>query len=705
MKLRDSIVSRIAVIYFLLLVFGLVIVVKLFSIQKIKNERWEKIADNLSKNTIVVQADRGSICADDGSLLATSVPGYYVKMDLGAEGVKKSFSTEADSLAYFLSLLFKDAPPSEYKRRLSDAYRKNNRSYPITPRKIDYSELQRLKKFPILRKGRFGGGMLVEKENKRINPLGGLALRTIGKLNKGTYGGVNGYGGLTGIEGAFEKELRGEDGVGYRENISGRWINRTEIQPVDGKDIITTINIRYQDIAEDALLKQLMKTNADWGTVTLMEVSTGKIKAIANLGRANGNYTEKYNYALGHEGSYEPGSTFKLVSLMAALEDGLVDTSDVFDTGNGLWKYKDLKIKDSDYDKGGHGKISVKKIFELSSNVGVAKIITQCYGKNQQDYIDRVMSFGINKPLDLQIPGEASPYFKDTKDKYWSGVSLASMSYGYEIKMTPLQVLTFYNAVANDGKMVKPMLIEEIRDKGAVVKKYGTEVIKRRIASRRTIKKARSMMEGVCETGTAKTLKSPYFKMAGKTGTAQLSGGGKGYRKGMYLSSFAGYFPADKPEYSMIVTFNSPRGGEYYGGAVAGPVFKEIAEKIFAAENVYDEDLDKDEDKRSMPDIRKGKPSDIKRIARKLRIRGIRGNPDTEFAKVDQKENKLYLAESETKPGIVPDVRGMGASSAVYLLENNGLQVRLKGTGKIREQSLSPGQKCYPGNVIYLTLR
>jgi cell division protein FtsI (penicillin-binding protein 3) len=436
-----------------------------------------------------------------------------------------------------------------------------------------------------------------------------------------------------------------------------------------------------------------------------MEVKTGKIKAISNLGRANGNYTEKYNYALGHEGSYEPGSTFKLMSLMAAIEDRRVDTSDVFDTGNGVWKFKDRTIYDSDYKYGGHGKISVKKIFELSSNVGVAKIITESYGKKQQDYYDRLISFGLNIPLDLDIPGEATPFYNSPKNKYWSGTSLAWMSYGYEVKMTPLQILTFYNAVANDGKMVKPRLIQEIRDMGAVVKRYDTEVLKWRIASRRTIRRAQEMLEGVCETGTAKNLKSPYFKMAGKTGTAQVSAGDKGYKNKKYLSSFAGYFPADNPEFSMIVTVFEPRG-EFYGGAVAAPVFKEVAEKIFAAENVYDEVMeDVEDEKPSLPDIRKGKPEDIRRIARKLNIRGVRGNPDSEIAKVNRQENKLVLAENEIKPGLVPDVRGLGASNAVYLLENSGLQVKLKGSGKVREQSLSPGQKCFPGNVIYLTLR
>ena len=637
MNIRNTLIARLALIYILLVVFGAAVVLKLFSIQKLKNDRWEKIANNLSKNTVVIQADRGSICADDGSLLATSIPGYYVRMDMAAEGVKKVYARDRDSLSYYLSKLFKNASPADYRRRLNEAYRKGNRSFMLTPRKVNYSELKKMKSFPILRKGRYGGGMLVEKESKRIAPLGSLALRTIGGMNKGAYGGAMGYIGYTGLEGAYEKILKGKDGVGYRENISGRWIEVTEIQPKDGRDIVTTLNVKYQDIAESALYDQLRKNNADWGTVTLMEVETGDIKAIANLGKSNGNYTEKYNYALGHEGCYEPGSTFKLMSLMAALEDGLIDTSDMIDTGKGIWEYKSGKIKDSDYDKGGHGKISVKKVFEISSNVGVAKIITQCYGNNPRKYTDRIESFGITKTLGLEIPGEAKPYFKSPDSKDWWGTSLAWMSYGYEIKMTPIQILTFYNAVANNGKMMKPRIVKEIRDKGAVVKRFGTEVIKSRIASRWTIRRAQAMLAGVCETGTAKTIKNPYFKIAGKTGTAQVSGGEGGYRKGMYLASFAGYFPADNPKYSMIVTFNNPRGG-YYGGTVAAPVFKEIAEKIFAAENIADYEFEEAQNKQKvLPKVKKGDPEDIKLVARKLRIRGLKIDPEKTIAKANKR--------------------------------------------------------------------
>lgn len=703
MGIRRSIISRLAIVYFVLLLFGIVVVFKMISVQQIKNDRWEQIAKNLSENTVIVEPNRGNICADDGSVLATSVPGYYVRIDLAAEGVKRVYAEESDSLAFYLSNFFGDASRKEYNRRLNEAYRSGNRGFMLTPRKIDYAELQEIKKFPILRRGRFGGGMIIEQENKRITPLGILAYRTIGGLNKGAYGGVHGNIGYTGLEGAYEQYLKGENGISYKQNLSGRWVTRTEIDPRDGMDVITTLNVKLQDIAESALYRQLKETNSEWATAILMEVETGEIKAVANLGLENGDYYENYNYALGHAGCYEPGSTFKLISLMVAMEDGLVDTSDVFDTGSGVWKYKDRTIYDSDWRYGGHGKMTVKQIFEKSSNVGVAKIITSCYENNPKKYVDRVYNFGVNKPLGIELKGEGQPLFKYPGDKDWWGTTLAWMSYGYETKMTPLQILAFYNAVANNGKMVKPRLVKEIRDNGALVKEFTPEILNPMIVSKETLGKAQKMLEGVCETGTGRSLQNPYFELAGKTGTAQIAGVG-GYQKGMYLASFAGYFPADNPKYSMIVTFNNPKGA-YYGGSVAGPVFKEIAEKVYASqilmENIPDEEPT---GAIKLPDVKKGKSEHILRIAKELEIENIKGTPQTELALVKTEGGHIVLADDNITPGIVPDVRGMGVSDAIFLLENAGLNVKVNGVGKVKVQSLNPGTKCRVGQTVYLTL-
>ncbi len=706
MDIRKSIVTRIAIIYLALLIFSLVVIYQMISVQQIENSRWEQIARNLKENTVKIEPNRGNICADDGSILATSAPGYYVRIDLAAEGVKRVFSNEADSLAYYLSAFFKNASRQEYIQKLNTAYKNNNRGFMLTPRKIDYHELQQIKKFPILRRGRYGGGMIIEQENQRITPLGSLALRTIGDLNKGAYGGVHGNIGYTGLEGAYEQYLKGKEGISYRENLSGRWVSRIEIEPQDGMDIITTLNIKLQDIAESALLQNLEKHSADWGTAILMEVKTGEIKAIANLGRENGAYTENYNYGMGNQGSYEPGSTFKLISLMAAMEDGLTDTSTVYDTGSGVWKYRNRTIYDSDYRYGGHGELTVKQIFEKSSNVGVAKIITKAYEKNPEKFVDRIYGFGLNKPLELELKGEGKPYFKYPGDSDWWGTTLAWMSYGYESKMTPLQILTFYNAVANNGCMVKPRLVREIRENGVLMRQFKTEVLNPMITTRETIGKAQKMLEGVCELGTGRSLQNPWFKIAGKTGTAQISSGTGGYVKGMYLASFAGYFPADNPRYSLIVTINNPRGGVFYGGSVAGPVFKEIAERVFAASNLFEDPVDEAETPETpeLPEIKKGTTENILRVAHELKIGNIGGKAGSGMASIKNSDGKLLLNTVDIPSGKVPDVRGMGASDAVFILENAGLQVKIKGTGKVKEQSIPPGSNYSRGSYVYLTL-
>lgn len=699
MGIRRTIISRIAVVYFVLLLFGVVVVFKMISVQQIKNEKWEKIEANLSKNTVIVEPNRGNICADDGSVLATSVPGYYVRIDLAAEGVKRVFAEEKDSLAYYLSAMFKDGSKQQYIRKLNSAYKNGNRGFLLTPRKVDYMELQKIKDFPILRRGRFGGGFILEQENKRINPLGMLALRTIGGLNRGAYGGVHGAIGYTGLEGAYETYLKGKDGISYKQNLSGRWVTRTEIEPDNGMDVTTTINVKMQDIAESALYKQLHVTKADWATAILMEVETGEIKAIANLGKGEDDYFEKDNYALGHRGCYEPGSTFKLVSLMVALEDGVVDTSDVFDTGVGRWQNNGRTITDTH----GYGKLTVKQIFEKSSNVGVAKIITSCYKNNPRDYVDRVYSFGVNKPLGLEVKGEGQPYFKYPGDADWWGTTLGSMSYGYDTKMTPLQILNFYNTVANNGKMIKPKLVREIKDGGVVVYKYKTEVLNPMIASKETIGKAQAMLEGVCLNGTGRTVTSEFFNVAGKTGTARVAVGSGGYSDGMYLASFAGYFPAEKPKYSMIVTFNNPRGG-YYGASVAGPVFKEIAEKVFALQGFSVQPKEEKREIEKIPSIKKGRSEDILRIAEELDLENIQGKPDSPLATVSVQDSILILGNNEIPAGRVPDVKGMGASNAIFLMENAGLKVKIKGIGKVKQQSLTPGSNYRPGQTVYLTL-
>lgn len=698
MGIRKTILSRIALVYFVLVVFGVVVLAKIFSVQQIHNDRWQQIEQNLNSNTVKIPPVRGAIKADDGSVLATSVPGYLVRIDLAAQGVKRVFDQECDSLAYYLSAFYKDASKQSYLRKLKSAYNNGNRGLLLTPRKIDYNQLQEFKRFPILRRGRFGGGMIIEQENKRINPLGILALRTIGSMNK-TNSLTSMPVGHNGLERAYQNYLKGEEGISYKQNISGRWVERTEIEPQNGADVITNINVKMQDITESALHKQLLISRAEWATAVLMEVKTGEIKAIANLGMGKNGYYEKDNYALGYRGCYEPGSTFKLVSLIVALEDGVVDTSDVYDTGNGYW------AKEKITDDHACGKVNVKQILEQSSNIGTAKVILENYSKNPRDYVDRIYSFGIHKPIGLALAGEGQPYIKYPGNSDWWGTTLGRMSYGYDLRITPLQILTFYNAVANNGAMVKPQLVREIKDNGVLVKRYKTEYINPMIASGETIAKAQAMLMGVCENGTGRGVQGPNFKVAGKTGTARVArDDGKGYVPGAYYASFVGYFPADDPAYSLIVTFKKPQNS-IYGAGSAGPVFKEISEKVYASQILKSlKDDEKDNGEGEMPLIKSGRSEDILKIANNLNLECVKGVPASNMTSVVPGDDEVVLKDKQITEGVVPDVRGMGASNAVFLMENAGLKVKISGVGKVKKQSLTPGSKYRSGQTVYLAL-
>ncbi len=489
------------------------------------------------------------------------------------------------------------------------------------------------------------------------------------------------------------------------QNYSGRWINVPIIEPKDGSDVITTLNVNLQDFANNALHRQMEMSQAEWGTAIVMEVKTGEVKAIANLGRRkDGQYAETYNFALGHAGCSEPGSTFKLMSMMVAMEQGYVDTTDVFDTGNGAWEYRGQTIYDSDYHHGGHGKLTMKQIFELSSNVGVAKIITKFYEGHEEDYIDRIYNFGLNKPLGLGFAGEGIPYIKYPGDKVWWGPSLAWISYGYEIKLTPLQTATFYNAVANNGKMVKPKFVKEVRRNGVLEKEFKTEVINPSICSKQTLNKAQDLLKGVCIEGTGKSLNNPYFPIAGKTGTAQVAYNNQGYEKDgrkNYQASFAGYFPADDPQYTCVVVIVGPKG-KYYGASVAGPVFKEIVGKVYAS--FMDPRENESEQNATLPQVKSGFKNEIEITADELDLDIEAGKVDSKLIRVNQEQNKLSASELNIGEGMVPDVRGMGGSDALYLLERSGLKVRMKGIGQVQKQSLKAGNKIKKGQTIYIDL-
>jgi cell division protein FtsI (penicillin-binding protein 3) len=515
-----------------------------------------------------------------------------------------------------------------------------------------------------------------------------------------------------GLEGAYGDILGGVDGQRLMQKIAGGvWMpvgDDNEIEPEDGRDIYTTIDVNLQDVAESALLKQLQKHEADHGCVVLMEVKTGAIKAIANLKRTeSGSYYEGYNYAIGE--STEPGSTFKLPALIAALEDGYVDMGDIIDCGDGSKQYYDYTMYDSNYDEGGWGKITVQRVFEVSSNIGMAEIVSKSYAQKPQKFIDHLASMNLREPLGIEIAGEGKPYIKNTNAETWSGLSLAWMAHGYELQQTPLQILTFYNAVANDGKMVKPKFVEKVTKGRKVVEELGTKVLNPKICSQETIDKVQQALEGVVSNGTAANLSNADYKIAGKTGTAQIANKHYGYSyqsKVSHQASFVGYFPADNPQYSCIVVVNAPSQNVYYGNLVAGPIFKEVADKVYANSLKMHKELSlqKFYASSAIPYSKHGYKYDAQKVFAALNIPLHSKAPDADWIVTSTQDTSVTIAPRIITDNLVPNVMGMGLRDAIYLLENHGLRVKIQGSGMVKHQSLQAGSRVINGQLIQIQL-
>lgn len=704
MEIRRAIIVRFGIVYFAIALFGLVIVSRIIYIQNVDTEKWKTIASDLKSNTTEIWAKRGNICADDGSILSTSVPYYELRLDLKAPRIQEVFDKESEMFVDEMSSFF-DFPKAVFRSRLNEAYRKGNRWFLINPEQIDHNKFQEFKNLKMISRAHFGSGLIVVTENKRILPHGDLASRTIGVLNKGAFGGVHGNVGYTGIEGLAENYLAGQNGLALKRNLSGSWVNIPLVDPQEGKDVITTINVNLQDYAQTALAKQMEISQAEWGTAIVMEVKTGDIKAIANLGlKKDGTYGETYNFAFGHAGCSEPGSTFKLMSMIVAMEDGYVDTTDMFDTGRGLWEYRGQKMKDSDYDQGGHGLLTMKRIFELSSNIGTAKIITKYYEGKEKQFIDHLYNLGLNKPLGLGFLGEATPYIKYPTDPSWWGPSLAWIAHGYEIKLAPIQTLTFYNAVANNGVEVKPKFISEIRENGLPYRKFGTEILNPSICSKSTLLKAQDLLKGVVKEGTGKNLQNKYYSIAGKTGTAVIANEDKGYLSGgskKYQASFCGYFPADNPRYSCIVVIVGPKG-KFYGGTVAGPVFRSIADKVYAS--YLEPANDSIPPYREVPQVKPGLRDDVLALSKELNLKTQSENLTAERVEVVSDTATVHITGETDTPGAVPNVIGMGANDAVYLLEEAGYKTKMNGFGRVFRQSPEPETPLAKGELVSLDL-
>lgn len=714
MENKKDILSRTYLVYIFLCVFALSIFYKMCIIQFKEGAEWTAKAEAFNTQVHEIQAVRGNIFDINGNLLATSLPYYEVAVDINAPSIdKKLFEAKVDSLGTMIADLFKDKSAKQYIKLLRKA-RKSGDRYVVLKRNVPYKDLQILKTFPIFKKGK-RGGLVTLQTNKRERPFKMLAARTIGMAREGVK--------PVGLEGAYDTLLRGISGQRLMQKIAGdvwRPINdENEVEPKDGSDLYTTIDINIQDVAENALMNTLIKNKASHGCAILMEVKTGEIKAIANLtrdGKDSTAYSESLNYAIGY--ATEPGSTFKLASYLAVMDDYGLSLDEKIQVGNGEVTYYNKTIKDAHAPEA--PVLTLKRAFEVSSNVAAAKTIVKYYSKNPQQYINKLKSFHLNEKLGIAIPGEANPLIKEPKSKDWSGLSLPQISYGYESLITPLQTLTLYNAIANDGKMVKPRFEREIKHNGKTVKTFTTEVIAEQIVKPSTIKKAKEMLEGVVQNGSGKGLNITAFKVGGKTGTAQIAkvgarrGSGKtaygdvGDRN--YQASFVGYFPADKPLYTCIVIINSPSNGIYYGGLVAGPVFKEIAEKVYSSSLDFLEPINNKQNLLTKaPGSIKSKNDEIVVASKALKLpiksdvtedNYVSRNP-SDSTRISLQASNL---ESQLKKGIVPNLNGLSAKDALYLLENSGFHVKLYGIGSVKKQSIEAGQKFNKGDKITLIL-
>lgn len=642
MTTDKSILSRFYIVATVFVVVFLLVGYKLFDIQIVEGQKYKDLAQQTVYRNFDIEPNRGNLYDAQMNLLATSVPKYDIRFDAMTVS-EANFQKYTSALAEALS---KQLGSSKYYylKKLKKARQTKNR-YLLIAKQVDYSDYVAIREFPLFDLGPYKGGFIAEQSTVRENPLGKIGERTVG------YGNV-------GLEGAFDDFLKGKKGRRLKQKIAkGQWkpiSDANEVEPEDGYDVISTIDVNIQDVAHHALLTQLEHFEADHGSVVVMETNTGEIKAISNLGRIKNSdkYYEKLNYAV-YE-AHEPGSTFKLMSMAAALEDKVIDTSTVLDTEKGVARFFDRKVLDSK--RGGYGKISAAEAFAVSSNTAFAKMIYENYKNKPQRFVNRLYNMGLNEKIGLTIKGEGKPHIPHPEDSNWYGTTLPWMSFGYGVSLTSLQTLTFYNAIANDGVKVKPRFIKQVRDKNTLINSYADPIIEGSICSKETAYQLQDLMKKVVENGTGSNIKTSNFTMAGKTGTCQTE---YWIESGRYISSFVGYFPADEPKYSCIVVIHKPNPKlGYYGSTVAAPVFAKIAQKIHIDTPLKDDT-----------------------------------SIDSIQADLANESYDDYYDLSQKYKTIMPDVTGYPAMDAVSILENLGLKVNLIGSGEVQNQSIKRGTK------------
>ena len=691
MNLRASILLRMRIACFVGAVGACAIFFKILHVQYTTPKQQLK-PEALQPRHMSLFANRGNIYASEGSLLATSLPFYKLAMDptLPTDFI---LQTDLDSLCYYLSTYFKEDSLIGYKQRILKARAASKRYILLSKKEIGHQEKKKFMKWPLIREGQWVGGIILEKTSKRFRPFGYMALRTIGHLDWKQRG-------IVGLEHSFDEVLGGEDGrVLIARAAGGKWYplyDGSEIYPHHGKDIITTLDPHVQEVAQNSLLKALYKHRAHHGAVAVMDVHTGELKAMVNLTRTKHHtYESSYNYIVGSQGVVEPGSTFKLVTMLALLEETSLQLEDTVDTGEGVHNFYNESMYDTK--KGGYGKITVREAFEKSSNIGLARLAVKYFEKNPDHFINYIRKLKLHKSLGFQLKGEGESYIKTPSDSSWSGTSLPWMAHGYELKVSPLHILTLYNGIAAGGKMIAPLLVRTIMKEGEIEEKFEAHVVQKRMASEEVIAQIQSLLLGVVKRGTAQNIHSPFYPIAGKTGTTKKYTNG-GYRH-QYYTSFVGYFPANQPQYTCLVLIDDPKEGKFYGADVAAPVFRNISDKLCRKGLA----VSLSKDATDLPRIGGGWLPDIQFLCKELSV-SYQPHNNLGWVRTKAVNGKVHFWKVSAQHKI-PDLRGMTYRDALYLLENQGLKVLKKGKGlRVVTQSLRPGSTPTLGQKITLNM-
>ena len=706
--ITKKIMTRYSFIILIMVLVGIAIVFKAGVIMFAERQYWNDVADRFVKEEVPLIPNRGNIISSDGQLMASSLPEYKIYMDFKAGGELKDslLMLYLDSICDGLHQIFPDKSKAEFKSHILKGRKKGSRNYLLYPKRISYIQYKEAKQLPVFNLSKYRGGFHEQSFNRRKKPFGSLAMRTLGDM----YSDVT-LGAKNGLELQYDSILKGKQGVSHRQKVMNKYLNIVDIPPVDGCDIITTIDVGMQDIAEKALLDQLREINGNVGVAILMEVKTGEVKAIVNMTKGNdGIYREVKNNAVSD--MMEPGSTFKTASIMVALEDGYITPDQEVDTKNGVYMMHGRPMKDHNWHRGGYGVIDVTKVLMVSSNIGVSRVIDENYHNQPEKYVEGLYKLGIATPLNLDIPGAAKkPYIRKPTKENWYKTALPWMSIGYETQVPPMNTLAFYNAIANNGVMVKPKFVKSIMKDGQVIEEIPTEVLNPAIASPKTIEQIQVILEKVVSQGLGKPAGSKQFHVSGKTGTAQVSKGSGGYKSGtmQYLVSFCGYFPSEAPKYSCIVAIQKS-GLPASGGLMAGSVFSEIAERVYAKHLAQDLQEAKDSTSVLTPDVKHGNLANARYILDEIDITttGVEKHDESKplWGDVTHHPNQnIALTPKEIGEKKVPRVIGMGAKDAVYLLESLGLRVHLSGMGKVRNQSIPAGNTLVKGKTIQLRLQ